>query len=178
MTAKSKSSLIRWTKQLESMRTLSLRQPWAWLVVNGYKDIRGSPPSPRRPGRIRPSVYAKAATLRVGGSDVGGRRSAMRRPLSRHQLDLNLPTERASSSIESSEGDRSVLWIEQSMNRGPGRPHFCGQSAFAQLFFLHQVMHFQGHCALERRSLNLFHHSLFSEEIPETAAAMPVSRLN
>jgi ASCH domain len=39
MPAKSKSPLIRWTKQFESMRTLSLRQPWAWLVVNGYKDI-------------------------------------------------------------------------------------------------------------------------------------------
>lgn len=39
MSAKSKSPLIRWTKELESLRTLSLRQPWAWLVVNGYKDI-------------------------------------------------------------------------------------------------------------------------------------------
>jgi hypothetical protein len=39
MFPKSKSRLIRWTKQFESMRTLSLRQPWAWLVVNGYKDI-------------------------------------------------------------------------------------------------------------------------------------------
>jgi hypothetical protein len=37
--AKSKSPLISWTKQFESLRTLSLRQPWAWLVVNGYKDI-------------------------------------------------------------------------------------------------------------------------------------------
>jgi hypothetical protein len=39
VTAKSKSPLIRWTKELESLRTLSLRQPWAWLVINGYKDI-------------------------------------------------------------------------------------------------------------------------------------------
>jgi hypothetical protein len=39
MSAKSKLPLIRWTKQLESLRTLSLRQPWAWLVVNGYKDF-------------------------------------------------------------------------------------------------------------------------------------------
>ena len=25
--------------QSQSLRALSLRQPWAWLVVNGYKDI-------------------------------------------------------------------------------------------------------------------------------------------
>ncbi len=29
----------RWTPTLLKTRTLSLRQPWAWLVVNGYKDI-------------------------------------------------------------------------------------------------------------------------------------------
>src|SRR5712692_3895082 len=39
MPVKSKTRLVRWTKQLGSVRTLSLRQPWAWLVVNGYKDI-------------------------------------------------------------------------------------------------------------------------------------------
>jgi hypothetical protein len=39
MCAKAKSPQISWTKQFESMRTLSLRQPWAWLIVNGYKDI-------------------------------------------------------------------------------------------------------------------------------------------
>jgi hypothetical protein len=39
MPAKSKAPLSRWTKRLKSLRALSLRQPWAWLVVNGYKDI-------------------------------------------------------------------------------------------------------------------------------------------
>jgi hypothetical protein len=34
MTAKSKSSLIRWTKQLESLRTLSLRQPGSKMGVS------------------------------------------------------------------------------------------------------------------------------------------------
>jgi predicted DNA-binding WGR domain protein len=29
----------RWTPPLHRLRALSLRQPWAWLVVNGYKDI-------------------------------------------------------------------------------------------------------------------------------------------
>ena len=64
------------------------------------------------------------------------------------------------------------------MNSGPGRSHFCRQSAFAQVLFVHQVVHFQGHGPLERCGLNLFDHFLFSEEIPEVAAAMFVSRLN
>src|SRR5205823_8300860 len=72
----------------------------------------------------------------------------------------------------------SILRIKQSMNSGPGCSHFCCQGAFAQVLFLHQVMHFQGHSPLERCGLNLFDHSLFSEEIPEAAAAMFVSRLN
>jgi hypothetical protein len=39
--AKSKSQLISWTKELESLRTLSLRQPWAWPIgsdVGGQKS--------------------------------------------------------------------------------------------------------------------------------------------
>jgi len=39
MPAKSKAPLSRWTKRLKSLRALSLRQPWAWLVTNGSKDI-------------------------------------------------------------------------------------------------------------------------------------------
>jgi len=31
--------LIRWTPTLANTRALSLRQPWAWLVVNGLKDV-------------------------------------------------------------------------------------------------------------------------------------------
>jgi len=34
-----KSKLVRWSPTLRKLRVLSLRQPWAWLVVNGYKDI-------------------------------------------------------------------------------------------------------------------------------------------
>ena len=98
--------------------------------------------------------------------------------LSCDQLDFDLLAQRAGSTIESSESDRSILRIKQSMNSGPGRSHFCRQSAFAQVLFVHQVVHFQGHGPLERCGLNLFDHSLFSEEIPEAAAAMFVSRLN
>jgi hypothetical protein len=29
----------RWTPGLKKLPTISIRQPWAWLIVNGYKDI-------------------------------------------------------------------------------------------------------------------------------------------
>lgn len=35
----SKSPLARWSPRLKELRALSLKQPWAWLVVNGFKDI-------------------------------------------------------------------------------------------------------------------------------------------
>jgi hypothetical protein len=30
---------MRWIKALDGVRALSVRQPWAWLIVNGYKDV-------------------------------------------------------------------------------------------------------------------------------------------
>lgn len=29
----------RWTPDLKNLKAISIRQPWAWLIVNGYKDI-------------------------------------------------------------------------------------------------------------------------------------------
>lgn len=46
------------------MRALSIRQPWAWLVVNGYKDIENRTWSARFRGRI----YVHAG-LRVVADD-------------------------------------------------------------------------------------------------------------
>ena len=37
--SKPRSPLARWSSTLETVRALSVRQPWAWLIVNGYKDI-------------------------------------------------------------------------------------------------------------------------------------------
>jgi len=34
-----KSPRLRWSPKLRTIRVLSLRQPWTWLAVNGYKDI-------------------------------------------------------------------------------------------------------------------------------------------
>jgi hypothetical protein len=39
MRARTQPNPFRWTKELKSLKALSIRQPWAWLVVNGYKDI-------------------------------------------------------------------------------------------------------------------------------------------
>jgi hypothetical protein len=29
----------RWTATIERLPALSVRQPWAWLIVNGFKDV-------------------------------------------------------------------------------------------------------------------------------------------
>lgn len=34
------------------MKALSVRQPWAWLIVNGYKDIENRDWSTQQRGRI------------------------------------------------------------------------------------------------------------------------------
>lgn len=36
---KMRSSKSTWTPALKKLRALSIRQPWAWLIVNGYKDV-------------------------------------------------------------------------------------------------------------------------------------------
>jgi hypothetical protein len=35
----SRSATVRWTPSLARFPALSVRQPWAWLIVNGVKDI-------------------------------------------------------------------------------------------------------------------------------------------
>lgn len=35
--------ISRWTPTLAKLPALSVRQPWAWLIVNGYKDIENRP---------------------------------------------------------------------------------------------------------------------------------------
>jgi hypothetical protein len=34
-----RSPVVRWTPSLAGLPALSVRQPWAWLIVNGVKDI-------------------------------------------------------------------------------------------------------------------------------------------
>jgi ASCH domain len=33
------SSVVPWTTSLDGLPALAVRQPWAWLIVNGFKDI-------------------------------------------------------------------------------------------------------------------------------------------
>jgi len=34
-----RSPLVRWSPSLAKLSALSVRQPWAWLIVSGFKDI-------------------------------------------------------------------------------------------------------------------------------------------
>ena len=36
---KCETKTARWTPGLKKLKAISIRQPWAWLIVNGYKDI-------------------------------------------------------------------------------------------------------------------------------------------
>jgi hypothetical protein len=38
-TRKCPAPIVRWTPTLEKLPALSVWQPWAWLIVNGYKDV-------------------------------------------------------------------------------------------------------------------------------------------
>ena len=39
MNRKIKTRAARWTPGLKKLKAISIRQPWAWLIVNGYKDV-------------------------------------------------------------------------------------------------------------------------------------------
>jgi len=56
------------------MRALSIRQPWAWLVVNGYKDIENRTWSTNFQGRIY--VHAGQRTV---ADDYPGQREYITR---------------------------------------------------------------------------------------------------
>jgi len=52
MKRKSKKTAARWTPGLKKLKAISIRQPWAWLIVNGYKDIENRVWSTNVRGRI------------------------------------------------------------------------------------------------------------------------------
>ncbi len=37
------SPIIRWTSSFSELPALSVRQPWAWLIVSGLKDVENRP---------------------------------------------------------------------------------------------------------------------------------------
>ncbi len=60
---------IRWTSSLKKLAALSVRQPWAWLIVNGYKDVENRSWKTRHRGPIL--IHAGAKTSDLRGNDVG-----------------------------------------------------------------------------------------------------------
>lgn len=52
MRRKSKKSAARWTPGLKKLKAISIRQPWAWLIVNGYKEIENRIWEPKLSGRV------------------------------------------------------------------------------------------------------------------------------
>ena len=37
------SPIVRWSPSFANLPALSIRQPWAWLILNGFKDIENRP---------------------------------------------------------------------------------------------------------------------------------------
>jgi hypothetical protein len=57
---KKAASKIRWTAHLKKLPALSVRQPWAWLIVNGYKDVENRSWRTRHRGPLL--IHAGAST--------------------------------------------------------------------------------------------------------------------
>ena len=63
MKRKSRKPAARWTPGLKKLKAISIRQPWAWLIVNGYKDIENRVWSANVRGRVLIHAgQSKAAT--------------------------------------------------------------------------------------------------------------------
>jgi|SRR5215475_8636358 len=43
---------VRWSWSLSLLPALSVRQPWAWLIVNGYKDVENRSRNTRHRGPV------------------------------------------------------------------------------------------------------------------------------
>lgn len=54
--------MLRWTATREQLPALSIRQPWAWLIVNGFKDVEN---------RTWSTTYRGPLLIHAGSSEVG-----------------------------------------------------------------------------------------------------------
>jgi hypothetical protein len=70
---------------METMKTISIRQPWAWLIVNGYKDVENRTWAPKHRGRVL--IHAGKT---VKGDDFPAQREWIR--ASGIQIPEDLPT--------------------------------------------------------------------------------------
>ncbi|MBE7499735.1 MAG: ASCH domain-containing protein [Verrucomicrobiales bacterium] len=73
--------LVRWNPSLENLRALSIRQPWAWLIVNGYKDVEN---------RSWPTRHRGPLLIHAGASQVRLREDAT---WVEERFDIRLPVE-------------------------------------------------------------------------------------
>ena len=94
------------------MRALSIRQPWAWLVVNGYKDIENR--TWRTPFRGR--IYVHAGQ-RMIGDDYPDQRDYIR------QSDIIIPDTLSRGAIV---GEVTITGCVASSES----PWFCGPYGF------------------------------------------------
>jgi hypothetical protein len=93
-------------------------------------------------------------------------------PSNRDQFDLQFPAERPCYLAQRDERDRRVFWVENSVDRGTGGPHFRGHGGLGDVALFHEVGDFQGERAFERGRFHFFERAVFLEEVPETGAAM------
>lgn len=94
------------------MRALSIRQPWAWLVVNGYKDIENR----TWPTNFRGRIYVHAGQ-RMVSSDYPDQRNHIL------QAGIVIPAQLARGAII---GEVTVTGCISTSDS----PWFCGPYAF------------------------------------------------
>jgi hypothetical protein len=76
-----KPKSTRWTPGLKKLKAISIRQPWAWLIVNGYKDIENRIWEPKLRGPVL--IHAGKSRAHLSADDL--------RYLKRHYRIADLP---------------------------------------------------------------------------------------
>jgi hypothetical protein len=116
--------LVRWTPSLNNLRALSVRQPWAWLIVNGYKDVENRNWKTRHRGPLL--IHAGASRVRLRAEETWvAERFGIRLPAEYDFggiigiVDLVDCCERTDSPWDDSE---SFSWLLDKPRRLPYRP--------------------------------------------------------
>ncbi len=68
-----RTPLARWSRSLEALRALSVRQPYAWLIVKGYKDVENRWRATRHRGPLLIQAGLNKSNLDDLCSDIEGR---------------------------------------------------------------------------------------------------------
>jgi hypothetical protein len=121
---KRRAPKTRWTSELAKTRAITIRQPWAWLIVNGYKDIENRSWSTRKLGPLLIHAGASRAELSEKELTLIKRRYSVRLPKSfEHSgviglVDVAACKERSSSPWHIR---GSVGWVLEKPRRLPHR---------------------------------------------------------